>query len=402
MSTRTLPAHVPPGMVQDYDPFGEAESAENPFRRLRKFHDGPDIFFNPASFRGDGAWIITRTELIREVLQDPSKYSSHGCAGFSKLVGEDWDMIPLELDPPKHASFRALMNPLFAPKEVDKLETRINALAIELIEGLRPKGSCEFVQDFGTPFPVTIILELMGLPQSELETFLQWEHDLLHEPDLGIRQKAAFSILHFLRDLIAQRKKNPTEDLVGFAANAVVDGKPISDDESLGICYLLFVGGLDTVAASLGYMFRYLATHHEVQDQLIKQRNLIPEFVEEMLRCHSPVATRRTLTQDVDFHGVAMKKGDVIECITGLASQDPQEFDHPEEVHIERSPNRHLAFAAGPHRCIGSHLARREMRIAVDEWLTRIPHFRIEAGAEIKSHAGVFGLDKLPLVWEEA
>lgn len=398
-----IPDHVPPELIQEYNPAFDPDMAKNPFRTLSELHKGPDIFYSPAGplnrTNSPGNWIVTRADLMREVLQDAETFSSVQCAGFSALIGEQWNMVPLEVDPPKHPKFRMLLNPLFSPKAVDALEKKIRKQCTELLDNLKDKGECAFLKDFGTPFPVTVVLQLLDLPLEQLDQFLKWEDDLLHVPDMATKQKAAKAIRDYLVNLIDERKKNPGDDLISFVAQAKIDGEPISDDEMLGFCYLFFVGGLDTVAATLGYTFRYLATHKDTRKQLTDQPELIPNFIEEMMRLHSVVTTRRQLTKDINFHGVEMKKGEWVECVFALASLDPKEFKNPLEMHIDREPNRHLAFSAGPHRCIGSHLARREMVIAIEEWLKRIPDFHIKEGTQIKNHSGVFGLDHLPLEW---
>ncbi len=393
------PQHVSAALVQNYDPFRDAEQSVDPFARLREIRGGPDVTFNPRHYMGRGAWTVSRARLLREILQSPDLYSSKGCSQFSTIVGERWDMIPLELDPPAHTKFRTLLNPFFSSDAVNRLAPRLRDRAGSLIDRLKGVGACEFIEDFGTPLPATVMLELLGLPPSQLETFIAWERDLLHQSDLAKRIKAAREILQFMRTEITARKANPKNGMISFVANAAIEDEPITDDESLGICYLLFVGGLDTVTASLGYAFRHLAEHPQTCRLLCAEPAQIPGFVEEMLRLHSVVPTRRTVMRDHEFHGVTMKKGDIVECITALGSLDGEEFEDPDKMKIGRSPNRHFAFSAGPHRCIGALLARCEMRVAIEEWLKRIPAFRIQEGAVITSHAGVLGLDRLPLVW---
>lgn len=167
----------------------------------------------------------------------------------------------------------------------------------------------------------------------------------------------------------------------------------------MGMCYLFFVGGLDTVAATLGYIFYYLATHDDDRRRLVEDPSLIPDAIEELMRRHAVVSTRRMVTRDMEFHGVQLKKGDYVECDLSLSGTDPAAFDSPLEVDLTRKPNPHLSFGGGPHRCFGSNLARAEMRIGIEEWLKRIPDFHVKPGAELHSHLGVKGLDALPIVW---
>ncbi|MDB5986507.1 MAG: putative cytochrome [Nevskia sp.] len=401
VDTASVPAHVPADRVVPYDLLRISGSDQDPFKVMNALRTKADIFYTPVHFSNSaGAWVLTRAEDIRHVLQNPQLFSSQGVSGFSKLLGETWDMIPLELDPPRHTQFRAILNPLLSPVKIAQMQEGIRASCIELIDAVANQGGCDFVEAFAKPFPVRIFLQLMGLPLELFDQFLKWNNSLLFGESMEERIAAAAAIRDYLRQLIAERKKNPVKDLVSSAVQARVDGEPITDDEILGICYLLFVGGLDTVAASLSFYFRHLAMHPQQQQQLRENPALIAEAVEELLRTHAVVMVSRFVTADTEVAGVAMKQGDCIAIYTSFASFDPAEIDHPEVVDFNRSLNRHIAFSYGPHRCVGSHLARRELITALEEWTRRMPEFRIPSGAAVKMHGGVvFSIDRLPLVW---
>ena len=399
--TSAVPAHVPTELLVPYDLLRISAPHDDPFKVMNSLRDKGEILYTPVHFsNSSGAWVLTRAEHIRSVLQNPQLFSSRGVSGFSKLLGETWDMIPLELDPPKHTAFRAILNPLLAPRKIAQMEQGIRATCIELIDAVAQRGECEFMQAFARPFPVRIFLQLMGLPVQLFDQFLSWNNSILFAESLSDRVEAAAAIRDYLRELIAERKRRPVDDLVSAAVQASVEGKPISDDEILGICYLLFVGGLDTVAASLGFYFRYLASHPGQQSLLRENAAQIPVAVEELLRAHSVVMVSRFATADTEIAGVALKKGDCIAIYTSFASFDSKEFELPEQVDLNRSVNRHIAFSYGPHRCVGSHLARRELVTAIEEWTRRVPLLRIPEDAEVTMHGGVvFSVDKLPLAW---
>jgi len=401
VGTQTVPSHIPPELVVPYDMLRVSGPMDDPFTVMRGFKEKARIFYTPVHFSNPtGAWVLTRAEDIRAALQNPGLFSSKGVSGFSRLLGESWDMIPLELDPPAHTKFRALLNPLFAPNKIAKMQDGVRESCIALIEALKAKPDCEFMQDFGRPFPVLIFLQLMGLPAEDFDKVLEWEELLLQGKTMEARIGAAAAIRDYLRDLAQARREHPVDDLISFAVQAKVDGEMLTDDEILGICYLLFVGGLDTVASSLGFYFKYLAEHPEQQRLLRENNALIPDAVEELLRVHSVVMVSRFLTADAEFGGVEMKKGDCIAIYMTFASYDAEEIEQPETVDFARVPNRHVAFSFGPHRCIGSHLARRELVIAIEEWVNRVPHFEVKAGADVRMHGGVvFGVDSLPLTW---
>ncbi len=395
-----VPAHVPLDRVYRLNVFTDEGMRVDPFATIARQHARPDVFWNSAHPRFGGSWVLTRAALIREVLSDPVLFSSRGIAGFSQLVGESWRLVPLEIDPPEHTKFRKLMNPLFAPPAIAKLDAGVRRSAIELIDRFASQGGCEFVEAFGRPFPVGIFMQLMGLPSEDTESFLRWEFDLLHDISLPVKAAAAREILAYLRDLIAERRRRPAGDLVSFAIQAKIEDVPLTNDEIVGMCYLLFVGGLDTVASSLGFHFQHLATHPDDQLQLRRQPALIPRAVEEFLRRFSVVSTHRCVTRDTRLGGVEMKEGDWITIISSLGSLDDREFHKPFDVDPERKNNRHFGFAFGPHFCLGSHLARRELNIALEEWTQRVPLWRQKAAAPFEVHGGnVFGIERLELEW---
>ena len=401
MQPPPIPEHVPPELVVDFNYNTNPGMFVDPFATIAKLHDGPRIVFIPMDVAGRPTWLLTRGEDMRTVLWDQQTFSSKGKTGFSALLGESWDLIPLEVDHEEHTKFRNLLNPLFAPRQIDKLEQGMRQTAIQLIGRFADSKGCEFMQAFGRPFPVTVFMQLMGLPLEQTPTFLKWEDELLHSGDFGVMARAAGEIAQYLRDLAVDRKKNPLDDLASFVANAQIDGRALPDDEILGIYYLLFVGGLDTVAASLGFMFRYLATHPDDQEKLRKHPEMRADAIEELLRAFSVVNSSRLCTRDVELGGVQMKKGDRVLFSYSMAGLDPEDFPDPFDIKLDRSPNRHMAFAFGPHRCIGSHLARREFRVAFDELFDRLPPFRIKAGTTPVVHgASVFGVDRLELEWD--
>jgi cytochrome P450 len=302
------------------------------------------------------------------------------------------------VDPPEHLNYRQLLNPLFSPAAVKLKQDAIRNLARELIAAMTPRGACEFVSEFSEIYPVSIFLELLGLPRSDLPKFRAWADTIVHSAE-G-RGPALLEVKDFLNELIAERSENPGEDLVSLITQFEIDGTRISREEMLGIVVMLFIGGLDTVVGSLGFQFRYLAENPEQQQLLRERPELLPDAVEELFRAFAIVTTARVTTQDYEFQGVTFKQGDMVTASTMLSTRDPDEFSRPHDIDFSRSPNRHNAFSFGPHRCLGSHLARLEVTIAIEEWLARIPAFSVQSGAEIKAvGGGVLGLDCLPLQW---
>jgi cytochrome P450 len=397
--TFEVPAHVPADLVRDWE-FRTAPGAEeDPFRALAALRDGPQIVWSPHVQHGMPGWVVTRHALIFEIAQDTEAFVTRGQSGFSQLMGEDWDMIPLEKDGAEHLAFRTLMNPVFAPRQVARIEANAREVAERLVAEMAARDGCELMGAFAYPFPVSVFLSLMGLPLDDAPRFLDWAHGLLHETGQA-RVDAAFAIRGYLARVIAERRARPTDDLVSLAVTGRVQGRGLTDEEVMGIAFLLFVAGLDTVASVLGFIFKHLAEAPETQRVLREEPELRSQAIEEFLRAFSPATSYRTVTRDLDFHGVRLKAGDRVALCWALSSLDAREHERPDEVDPRRENVRHITFAAGPHRCIGSHLARREIRIALDLMLDRLPPFRVAPGDRARTHmTSILGVDRLPLSW---
>ena len=405
MPAYAIPPHVPPNLVMDF-PLAQGNSSyENGFVDIiPKIHaEYPEIFYARDALAGNTpAWVLRRAEDLRRVYLDTEHFSSHGLAPFALLLQQDWSMVPLEIDPPLHGHYRAMMNSLFLPKAILRLEEKIRDYARTYIARFKDKGSCEFMKEFAFEYPIVVVLELLGLPQSMVTQFLEWEHGLLHEPDIQKIAGATGSVARYLRGVIADRRINPGNDVLSFATTASVDGRAMIDDELLGFAFTLFAGGLDTVATTLGNMFRCLAENPSLQQRLRDEPGLIPDAIEELLRIHSPSTTNRTCIKPTTIKGISILPGDRVLMSTTLGSLDPIEFPQPNEVIIGRErKERHLGFGYGIHRCIGVHLARTELRIAFEELLDALPQFHIQPDAKILSYlANVIQIDNLPLAWD--
>jgi len=393
--THSVPVHVPPDLVREFDHHGEPANAPDcfsPFDRIQ----GTRIFWSPLH---GGFWVLTRAEDIDEALHRPEIFSSHP-VGIPAMQGYPRKMIPEELDPPEHGKYRRPLAEPFAPSAVVKMGQEVDETCLKLIEPLVALGECEFLDDFAKPFPTIIFTKMLGLPVSEAAKFIEWTHQIIHVIDPEVRQSAGGATTMYLLDLIADRAANPKGDLVSHLLASEVDGRPMTHEEVLDTCFLLFIAGLDTVTAALSFSFRYMAENPDFRRQLVKDRSLIRPGMEELLRLHAFVNSGRYVTQEVEFAGVVMKPGDAVLVSGPLSTRDPEEFPNPTLPDFTRRPT-HQAFGSGPHRCLGSHLARREMNSAIATWLDHIPDFWIPENAQIKAHGGnVMGIDRLPLAWK--
>lgn len=392
-----VPVHVPRELIVDFDYCAPPDAASDVHLAWHRLHAGPAIVWTP---HHGGHWIATRAEIIEHIQRDHENFSHTG--GISLPLGlKPVRYVPLEADPPEHTGFRQLLNPSFAPANIARLEAEARELTIRLIERLRPRGKCEFVADFARHLPVTIFLRLVDLPLTEREQFLQWVDGAIRTGDVEARRAGFARIAQYLGTVIAERKANPGEDLLSRISHAQVRGRPMSDQETLGMALVLFVGGLDTVVNMLTFFALFLARHPQHRQQLIDDPQLIPNAVEELVRRHGLTNTVRTVARDFEFHGVSLRRGDIIQVPTVLHGTDEQRFADPLTVDFKRANlQQHATFGNGPHRCIGAALARAELKVFLQEWLKRIPHFRISEGATVRTLSGnVDSVESLPLTW---
>jgi cytochrome P450 len=386
----------------DFDFTSDEQLLDDLWSRWDELRDGYRFF--RADFGPDPIWVMTRYEDIHEALHDPGLFSSAAVSVIDPVGAHRWN--PEELDPPEHGKYRQLLTPFFSPGAVKQLEPRIRQWCRDLVDGFAGEGRCDFVDGFARLFPTIIFMGLMGLPVERAEAMLDWAHELMHtqpgdDADGLIRGGATQNIMGLLMGLVADRRQEPRDDLVSTLVQAHIDGEPIADGELLQMLFLLYMAGLDTVAGELGAMFRHLAQHPDDRRRIADDPATIPLAVEELLRAYSIVSTGRLVTRDVDWHGCPMKQGHRVLLPTPAADRDPAEFPDAATVRLDRTHNRHMAFGAGPHRCLGSYLARAELTIALEEWHTRIPDYRIEDPSLVRLHSGgVAGFDHLPLVWE--
>jgi cytochrome P450 len=394
------PAHVDPGLVRAFDYHSDPTFLADPFAGFDRVR-GDRAFFSTSQ---GGYWVLTRAEDIREAFQTPEVFSSAEVTIPSRPHPRT--LLPLTLDPPDHGTYRQPLAPLFSPPSVARREPALRELCGALIDRVVDDGHCDLLDALARPFPTTVFVDLLGVAAGDAVQLEQWNHDLLHAyDDPGTRASAAKSILDYFDEVITARERlGPSgadgEDLLSVLLRAEVGGRALDHEELLDYTFLLLNAGLDTVTAVLGFSFHTLATQPDLRRRLVADPSLVPSAIEELLRAHAIVNPGRIVTRDVEFAGVQMRQGDRVLLATALASRDPAEFDHPDEVQLDRSANRHIAFGAGPHRCLGSHLARLELRIAIEELHTRIPDYEIPAGESAAIHGGgVFGMDRLPIVW---
>lgn len=372
----------------------------------------PRLLYNPAvpgaeagsaiGGGGNGSWVVTHYDDIERVYTDNACFSNQGTAEFQRVIGETFRSIPIAVDPPEHGKYRLFLMQWLSPAKVAKMDAQIRGTVIEMIESFADKGEVDVAWDFGRAFPVRIFMGLMGFPAPMFEQFLDWEWDILHG---GTREKMAAAlsnILAYLRGFMAEKEQNPDDGLVSGIVHGKINGVPLTEEEKIGMVWFLWLGGLDTVAATISQMFRRMALEPEIQRQIRENPALIPSAVEEFLRTQPILASARSVKHDMEWHGVQLKAGDTIQCLNPSGNFDPTRFENPRAFDPTRKANRHFTFVAGVHLCLGAPLARRELRTLLEEWFKRIPEFRVKPGADTTVFPGLLSIRNLPLVWEPA
>jgi cytochrome P450 len=357
---------------------------------------------------GDGP-VISRYEDVIWALRHPEIFSSE--MDIQIALGTERPMIPQQIDPPAQTKYRKILDPRFSKRRMAEIEPDVRSAANELIDRVIDQGHCDFNPDFAIPLPCNAFLSLMGLPQEDLGLFLELKdgiirpHAKMEVPDpeecTKVRVATGKRIYAYFADVVAARHAEPRDDLMTYFTQAEIQGEKLSDNEILDICFLFLLAGLDTVTATLGCNFAYLAANPEQRRRLVADTAILDGAVEEMLRWETPVAAvPRVVKQDVTVNGFQIKAGEMVTLLLGASNTDDGEFGNADEVDFGRERNRHLAFGAGAHRCLGSHLARMEVRVALEEWHKRIPDYEIAPGEVPRYSSGIREVNHLPLVWK--
>ena len=367
------------------------------FRRIDALREAGGIHFGDAS--GHPFWAVTAMEPIREAFQDPQTFSSAAVVPDAPEPPYFW--IPEMLDAPLHNKWRKLLGPLFSPGAVAALAPKIEQRFAAIIAEAAPRGHCDFVADVALRFPNQIFMDLMGLPVTDADRFQDWETAILHEGSSasGPAMQAAGEVHAYFTGVIAARRRDPRDDIISKAMSWTIDGQPITDADMMAFCLLMFMAGLDTVATQLTYSVLHLATHPGDRARLNADPALTGPAIEEFLRYYAFVTPGRKVTRDTELAGQPIKAGEMVFLPIVAANRDETEFPHAGQVIIDRADNRHIAFGAGPHRCLGAHLARLELTIALTQWQHTIPNYHIDPTTPIREHGGQIGLSNLPLTW---
>jgi cytochrome P450 len=377
----------------------------NPVPYWKQMRDHTPIAW---SDEAGGYWILTRYEDIEWAARNPEIFSSAEVAiPHRKIFPEK--QIPIQLDGEEHRQWRRTLSELFNPSVVNHFAPQIEQAAVEAVERIADKRECEFISEFATALPAETFLIVFGIGREYLEQLLAHKTWLRREgipnahTDEEIRA-ANQPLWEFFGAAIDRRREQGVEGRRDVLSNLILadhEGRPLTRDEMINAAFVSMLASLDTTTAALGNQFLYLAEHPEIRALIVERPEKLPRIAEELIR-HEPVSTTgRIVTRDVERHGVTMRAGDRVLMSWGMAGLDPAIFDDPDEVNVERESSRHLAFGIGPHRCLGMHLARRVITIALREWHSRIPDYRVSPGeTPVRLYTPGRGVIRLPLTFD--
>lgn len=353
--------------------------------------------------RFGGAWLPTRHDDVSMIAHDTEHFSSVGVivSDFRPgIPGPVGFAPPITSDPPFHDKARRILLPAFSPRAVNRLEESTRAFCAELMDGIIASGRThvDAATEYAQHIPVRVIARMLGVPAEDGDRFRLFIHRILEKPGQSGPVDEEDTMIHYLDEIIEDHRRTPREDLIGYLLEQEIDGRPISDDHVGGTVALALIAGIDTTWSAIGASLWHLAQHPGDRDRLRREPDLMTFAVEEFLRVYAPVTMARIVSRDTEVRGCPMSAGDWVLLPFPSANRDPDVFEDADRFVIDRRRNRHAAFGLGIHRCLGSNLARMELRVGIEEWLARVPEFELaDPGAVRWSTGQVRGPRTLPV-----
>jgi cytochrome P450 len=398
-SANIVPEHPPvTNWIYDFD-HTDPRWTENPFPIWDELRAHSPVVHTK---RFLGCYLPTSYEAVKEIAYDTEHFSSRRVI-VRDVRPELIPAPPITSDPPEHKPAKQLLLPPFTPEAMKKLEPRVRAICNELIDEFINEGKCDAAARYTKHIPVRAIAHMLGIPEKDSDHFIKWIHEIL---ELGIKDndvlmRAMHEMSAYFAGHIEQRKKRSTDDLISTLMNAKdKNGQPLPDAHVLGSLRLLLIAGIDTTWSAIGASLWHLAKTPSDRERLIAEPELIPMAIEEFLRAYSPVTMAREVMKETTICGCPVKPGNMVLLSFPAANRDPAMFPDAGKVVIDRRENRHAAFGLGIHRCVGSNLARMEMTVAIEEWLKRIPGFRLDPAGKVRwSEGTVRGPRQLPILF---
>jgi cytochrome P450 len=388
-----------PAPGQGMPRFTQLPMAENRTDAYRIIREAGAVIKSPRGY------VLASSEYVEYALKHPELFSSK--QAFD-MVGSPLPMVPIAFDPPEHTRYRRILQPFVGPRETAVWQPRVRSLVGSLIDAFAERGHCDLVAELAVPLPAQVFIALFGLPMEDRDRLIVWKEGLLGNPMLSGGKptedmvQAGTELFSYLVGHIEERRRHAdaAEDLLGSLLADTSEAR-LSDEELLGLSFLFVLAGLDTVTSALSTAFAALAIQPRLRQQIAANPSIIPDAVEELLRMDGPVVfLPRVASRDIELGGHTITAGSEVQLAIAVANRDPAEYADPDEIDLHRQ-ERHYAFGGGPHRCLGSHLARMEMREVLAEWHSRIPEYELAPGFTplVNWPTGLVGLDSLPLVF---
>jgi cytochrome P450 len=393
-----VPDHVPPERVFEVDIFHDPRLAPDPHQGWAELRaEMPDVFYTPLN---GGHWVVTRREGILDVLRNTADFTNR----YLNIPKSDApsDLAPLSLDPPEHTPYRQALMGYFSLPAVRRLDEKVRGWTTRLIDQVIEAGECDFVHAIGGVLPVSVFMQLVGLPLDRLWEFRGWVDASFQTADTAERQAIYGRIFGFMNEVIEARAKEPRDDLISQLIATEIDGRPLGVEGARMISVLLFIGGMDTVANAMGFAMRHLAGDAALQDRLFREPEAVSGFVDESLRRYAFTNTNRMVRRDTEALGVPMRAGEMVNLCMILGGIDERAFEDPLRFDSDRdNAADHVTFGGGAHKCVGRHLGRMEMNILFQQLTQRLKSIRLKPGAPPAIRAGhVLSADSLWITFE--
>ena len=401
----TIPDNVPRDRVRQIDMYALDGIAEG-------FHEAwskacpagtPDLIWTPLT---GGHWIATNGETIHEIYTDPTRFSSE-IIFLPREAGEAYQMVPTRMDPPEHTPYRKALTKGLGVSQVNAVEAQVRAIAAGLIDQFADRGHCDFAAEYSATFPVNVFMAMADLPMEDVPLLSKFAAGMTRPEGATPQEQGAAldaanqGFFRYLEPIIAARRGGSGDDMITQVLNSEVNGQPMPDDKALGMIALLLLAGLDTVVNFLSFFMIYLGRRPEELAALRKDSGLLGRRVDELFRRFPVVSEARMVAKDQEYRGVHLKRGDLILLPTSLHGLDETLNPDPWRLDFGRKGSSHSTFGAGPHRCVGLHLARLEVLVTVEEWFKRIPDFRLKAGTAPIYHSGIVAaVENVQLEWD--
>jgi cytochrome P450 len=391
-----IPAHVPGALVHDHNIYDY--ETRDPYLAIHDLLESgvPEVFWTR---NNGGHWMVMGAEANTALSSDPVLFSATRLMVPDHANSDTPSFPPNDTDPPLHKEYRNVIAPLFTPARLALAEDKMREVTDTLIAGILKRGECEFVADFAAQMPVVVFLTLLDLPLGDRLTLRAIAHRVLHPKDDGHRATPLQELADYLLPIIEDRSAHPRNDAISYILKQKVDGRNLTPEEMMRLSRTTLLGGLDTVPSMLTYFARHLAETPDDRRRLRDQPEMIKPAIEEILRRYPVSHIGRVLSADTTFRGVTMKKGEHVVWSVGMYNFDKRRFPNPMTVDFDRKRTAHATFGVGEHFCVGSMLARAELRVFAEHWLKSIPDFHIKPGAKIKYRGGFnINYEELPLV----